>query len=162
MQGDHDALVLSSHLPRRRQPFGAAPTIFGLMTARGSTSFARIAAGRREAAGLGRSEPVSQGHTVSPAVWRKDHRQSHHHRINYDSTNGVHRGVQMKKLFLGSVALVALGLGRRRHSLPIGRCLHMHHHRRRLRSTPGAAATLVQTRVIRPDAAHRPRLRTPS
>src|SRR6516165_8711018 len=81
------------------------------MTARGSTSFARIAAGRREAAGLGQSEPVSQGHTVSPAVWRKDHRQSHHHRINYDSTNGVHRGVQMKKLFLGSVALVALGLG---------------------------------------------------
>src|SRR5215467_3320297 len=31
--------------------------------------------------------------------------------LNYDSTNGDSWGVQMKKLFLGSVALVALGLG---------------------------------------------------
>src|SRR5262249_13412465 len=110
LRGDHDALVSSSHLPRRSQR-GAAPTIFGLMTARGSTSFARIAAGRREAAGLGRSEPVSQGPTVSPAVWRKDHRQSHHHRINYDFTNGDSSGGSNEKAVSRKRSAGRVGLG---------------------------------------------------
>src|SRR5262249_20486082 len=57
----------------------------------------------------GRSKPVSQSRTVSPVVWLKNHRQSHHHRIITTLQMG-HRGVQMKKLFLGSVALLALGL----------------------------------------------------
>src|SRR6516225_10600283 len=68
LQGDHDAFISSSHLPRRRQRSGLRRPFLANDSA---TSFAALAQAdvRRP---VSRSDPVSQGHTVSSVVWLKD------------------------------------------------------------------------------------------
>src|SRR5258707_14095257 len=46
---------------------------------------------------------------LSPELWRVGHRQNQHPGVSCALTRT--RGVQMKRVFLGSVALIALGLG---------------------------------------------------
>src|SRR5262249_2243668 len=59
----------------------------------------------------GRSGPVSQGPVVSQVVWLKDHRQSHHQRINCDSTNGGSLGGSNEKAISRKRSAGRVGLG---------------------------------------------------